>query len=133
MSENERIKIIRKKLNMTAESFGKKIGVTRAAISNIENGNRSVTDQMRKSICREFNVDYIWLTTGEGEPFFESDESLEGNELLNDLLQDESEFVKSVFKMFNQKYTAQDWKKLFDIMNKSAGYLQEISKENKKE
>ena len=33
---NERIKIIRNKLNLTLEKFGQRIGVTRAAISNIE-------------------------------------------------------------------------------------------------
>ena len=76
MTENERIREIRKSLNMTLEKFGEKVGVTRASISNVENGNRNVTEQMRKSICREFNVDYIWLTTGEGEMFIDSDDML---------------------------------------------------------
>ena len=76
MTENERIREIRKSLNMTLEKFGEKVGVTRASMSNVENGNRSVTEQMRKSICREFNVDYIWLTTGEGEMFIDSDDML---------------------------------------------------------
>ena len=115
------------------EEFGKRLGVKRNTVSQWESGTNKVTDQMIKSICREFKVDYIWLTTGEGNMFFEDDTSFEGNELLAELLQDESEFVKSVFKMFNEKYTAQDWKKLFDIINKSAEYLQEISKENKQE
>lgn len=74
MTENERIKKIRQELNLTLEKFGEKVGVTRASMSNIENGNRNVTEQMRKSICREFHVDYIWLTTGEGDdPFVKSD------------------------------------------------------------
>ncbi len=76
LTENERIREIRKSLNMTLEKFGEKVGVTRASMSNVENGNRSVTEQMRKSICREFNVDYIWLTTGEGEMFIDSDDML---------------------------------------------------------
>lgn len=66
---NERVKELRKFLGLSGEKFGEKLGVTRVAISNIENGNRSVTSQMFKSICREFGVNEEWLRTGEGEMF----------------------------------------------------------------
>lgn len=69
MNEGERIKKIRIALNLTLEQFGIKVGVTKAAMSNIENGNRNVTEQMAKSICREFNVNYDYLVNGEGEMF----------------------------------------------------------------
>lgn len=62
---NERIKQLRKELGLTLEKFGEKIGVSRSAMGNIENGVRGVTDQMFKSICREFNVREEWLRTGE--------------------------------------------------------------------
>lgn len=67
MTENERVKIVRKKQEMTMETFGSILGVTRTAISNIESGNRNVTDQMRKSICREFNISEEWFKTGQGD------------------------------------------------------------------
>lgn len=66
MTQGERIKKIRKNFNLTLEEFGKRLGVTKVAISNIENGNRKLTNQMAVSICREFNVNEIWLRTGEG-------------------------------------------------------------------
>lgn len=66
---NERIKQLRKELGLTLDKFGEKIGVGKTAISKIENGDRSVTDQMFKSICREFNVREEWLRNGE-EPMF---------------------------------------------------------------
>ena len=47
---NERIKQLRKELGLTLDKFGEKIGVGKTAISKIENGDRSVTDQMFKSI-----------------------------------------------------------------------------------
>ena len=72
MTENERVKEVRKTLNLTLEKFGERIGVTRGSMSNIENGNRNLTEQMTKSICREFGVDYMWLTTGEGVFFTRS-------------------------------------------------------------
>lgn len=54
---------------MTLEAFGKKLGVTKVAISNIEKGHRALTEQMAKSICREYNVNYKYLVHGEGEMF----------------------------------------------------------------
>ena len=69
MTQGERIKEIRKSLNFTMEKFGGRLGVGRTAISNIENNNRNLTDQMAISICREFNVNETWLRTGEGDMF----------------------------------------------------------------
>lgn len=67
---NERIRNLRKYLGLTMEKFGEQLGVGKTAISNIENGNRNVTKQMCKSICREFNVNEDWLRNGNGEMFF---------------------------------------------------------------
>lgn len=64
---NERVKQIRKYNKLTLEQFGVRLGVTKTAISNIENSNRNLTEQMIKSICREFNVNENWLRTGEGD------------------------------------------------------------------
>ena len=71
MTENERVKLIRKsdKVNLTMDKFGERLGVGKTAISKIEAGERSVTDQMRRSICREFHVNEEWLLTGKGDMF----------------------------------------------------------------
>ena len=61
MTHGERVKEIRKTLNLTLEKFGEKLGVGKTAISNIEKGNRNLTDQMAKAICREYNVNYDYL------------------------------------------------------------------------
>ena len=71
MTQGERVKLIRAELNLTLEKFGDRVGVTKVAISNIEKGNRNLTDQMIKAICREFNVNYDWLVYGDGEMFSE--------------------------------------------------------------
>ena len=67
---NDRIRNLRKYLGLTMEKFGEQLGVGKTAISNIENGNRNVTEQMCKSICREFNVNEDWLRNGTGEMYF---------------------------------------------------------------
>ena len=54
---NDRVKILRKELGLTLEKFGERLGVGKTAISKIEHYERGVTDQMIKSICREFHVD----------------------------------------------------------------------------
>lgn len=66
---NERVKELRKNLNLTMEKFGGRLGVGKTAISKIEKGDNSLTDQMFKSICREFNVSGEWLRTGNGDMF----------------------------------------------------------------
>lgn len=69
MTQGERVKAIRKSLGLTLEKFGEKLGVGKTAISNIEKGNRNLTEQMTISICREYNVNYDYLTCGDGEMF----------------------------------------------------------------
>lgn len=66
---NERIKQLRKELGLTLEKFGERIGLRKSSLSQIENGVNGVTEQLIKSICREFNVREEWLRNGE-EPMF---------------------------------------------------------------
>lgn len=96
MTQGERIKEIRKSLNLTLEKFGEKIGVTKTAISRIEKGERGCTEQMTKAICREFGVDYIWLTTGEGEMFVDSDDDF--IEKIDRIMAGESDIRKNAIK-----------------------------------
>ena len=53
---------------------------------------------MAKAICREFHVDYIWLTTGEGEMFIETDDNI--IETIDRIMLGENEFHKNLFKTF---------------------------------
>lgn len=69
MTQGERVREVRNTLKLTLEKFGEKLGVTKVAISNIEKGNRNLTEQMAVSICREYNVNYDYLMNGEGEMF----------------------------------------------------------------
>ena len=97
MKQGERIREIRKTMKLTMEQFGEKIGVTKSTISNIENGNRNATEHMIKSICREFNVDYMWLTTGEGEMFVTTDDDFQAR--IDQIMFGQDESRKNLFKM----------------------------------
>lgn len=61
----ERIIQLRKQLNLSQESFGKKIGLSKSGISNIENGTRTISDTHIKIICSTFGVSEQWLRTGD--------------------------------------------------------------------
>lgn len=95
---NERIKTLRKFLNLSGEKFGARLCVSRAAISKIERGERGVTDQMCKSICHEFNVNETWLRTGEGDMFKPQSESEEIQSLIENALSGDDDFIKSIYR-----------------------------------
>lgn len=116
MTQNERVKEIRKTLGLTLEKFGERIGVTRGSMSNIENGNRNLTEQMTKSICREFSVDYMWLTTGEGEMFVDTDDDF--IERIDRIMAGEDEARKNLFK-FMLELSDEDIAALDRLMKKA--------------
>ena len=66
---NERIKQLRKVLDLTQQEFADRIGMKRNSIANYEIGRNTPIDAVIVSICREFNVNENWLRTGEGEMF----------------------------------------------------------------
>ncbi len=67
MAQGERVKEVRKALGFTLEKFGERLGVGKTAVSKIEHEQCALTDQMAKSICREFSINEEWLRTGSGE------------------------------------------------------------------
>ena len=127
MTQNERVKEIRKTLGLTLEKFGERIGVTRGSMSNIENGNRNLTEQMTKSICREFSVDYMWLTTGEGEMFIYTDDDF--IERIDRIMAGEDEARKNLFK-FMLELSDEDIAALDRLMKKAIEFTQNNSELN---
>ena len=114
---NERIKELRKALGLTLEKFGDALGVTKTAISRLESGERGVTEQMFKSICREFDVNEEWLRTGEGEMFKELSRSEKIAVFLTDVLKDEDDSFRKQFIEAFSELDLNDWKVLEGICN----------------
>ena len=124
MTQGERIREVRKTLGLTLEKFGEKIGMKKNSVSQIENGKNSVTEQVVKSICREFNVDYIWLTTGDGEMFVEKTKDEQIAEMLADIqLSDEDSFKHRLASAL-AAFTEDDWNDLERLLNKLSGKSQ---------
>ncbi|MCD7862396.1 MAG: helix-turn-helix domain-containing protein [Lachnospiraceae bacterium] len=66
---NERIRKLRRTLDLTQQKFADRLGVKRNTVAQWESGINAITDQMVNSICREFNVNEEWLRYGTGDPF----------------------------------------------------------------
>ena len=113
---NERIKYLRKELlHITMEEFGEHVGVSKGAISNIENGSRNVTEQMFKSICREFGVREEWLRFGEGEPFGSYTRNEKIAEFANSVMKEENENFKKRFINALAELNEEQWKVIEDL------------------
>lgn len=95
---NTRIKQIREMLDLTQEEFGKRIGSARNTIANYENGNRTPSNAVITSICREFSINEDWLRNGVGPMKKEKDGSF--SELLSDLEDSDDEFIKSLIQVY---------------------------------
>ena len=91
---NERLKKLRKELDLTQQKFAEKLGVKRNTVGQWECGINPLTDQTIFSICREFDVNETWLRTGEGEMFLEMSKDEQIESFIGDLLKDEEESFK---------------------------------------
>lgn len=63
----KRVKTLRKHLKLNQKDFGERIGLKQTSISGLEKDEYIPRESTLKSICSEFNVNYLWLTTGSGE------------------------------------------------------------------
>lgn len=66
---NERIKKLRKALDLTQQEFADKIGMKRNTIANYETNRNDPSNSVVTLICKTFNVNEEWLRNGKGEMF----------------------------------------------------------------
>ena len=92
---NQRIKTLRKSLNLTQKEFAQKIYVSTSFQTLIELEQKKVLDRHIKLIVTAFGVNEAWLRTGEGEmlekditPDYKIAETLEIFKQLNPFFQD---------------------------------------------
>lgn len=124
MTINERVKEVRKYLGLTLEKFGQPLGLKKSGLSLIENGINNVSEQLIKSICREYSVDENWLRTGNSDKMF----SLELDEdamLVESLLNDVDNPVYELIKKFMKLYSSLDKTERAVLQKLALGLLEE--------
>ena len=70
---NQRVKGLRRALNMTQVSFSQVIALSSGYLAGIETEKRRVNNRLIKLICSSFKVNEQWLRSGEGDMFAEED------------------------------------------------------------
>lgn len=72
MSENERLKEIRKTLDLTQREFSEALDIKQGSYSDVERGKAGISAILLKNLIRRFRVNPLWICEGEGEIFIES-------------------------------------------------------------
>ena len=119
---NDRLKQLRECLGLSQTSFGQKIGLERSSMSAIEHNQRKLTPRSIRDVCREYNVNEEWLTTGNGEMFREETDG-DAIAAIDRIMYGENEFAKSVFRAF-AALGEEEWKvieKLIDQIKQTPG------------
>ncbi len=97
LSIHDRVKAVRKALDMSQTTFGERLGVGIGVIKNIEYALVDPKDQFLSLICKVFGVDPIWLETGEGEMFHKPSEAEEMAAFSAKMISDPDPFKRRFF------------------------------------
>jgi len=109
---NERIKKLRRTLDLTQQEFADKIGIKRNSLANYETGRNTPIDAIVVSICREFNVNEEWLRNGIGEMFLPTDRNADIARLTKQLLDEESDSFKNRLISILSNLSVEEWQYL---------------------
>ena len=108
----DRIKKIRKELNLTQQKFADRIGVRQNTVAQYEMGRNVPIDSVISLICREFNVNENWLRTGQGEMFLKQTRDEQIASFIGSLQFDESDSFKKRFVSMLAALDESDWEVL---------------------
>lgn len=122
---NERIKELRKALGLTQQEFADKLGVKRGTVANYELDRNEPSNSVISLICREFDINELWLRTGEGEMFAALSRDDQITDFAAKLLRNEEDTFKRRFVAMLSKLDESDWV----VLEKMA---LELAGENKK-
>lgn len=114
---NQRILEVRKALKMSQTEFGKEIGVSRGVINNIDLNVVPAKPLLIQQICKAYNVNETWLTTGEGEMFVKQSRTDEIAQFVGrTLATTEDTFQKRLIAALS-KLSVEEWEVLEKLAN----------------
>lgn len=106
---HERIRKLRKALDLTQQEFANKIGCKRNTIAKYETETNTPSTAVISLICREFNVNEKWLRSGIGEMFLPASRHTEIARLTHQLLNEEMDSFKNRFISMLADLSAEEW------------------------
>ena len=105
---HERIDALIKALGINQTRFAERINVSRSYVSQMCIGNKVPADRTISDICREFDVNEVWLRTGEGEMFIKKSREEEIAAFVGDILKGEPDFRRRVISAL-AKMSVDEW------------------------
>ena len=112
MTIGERVKELRKQVNLTQQAFADRLNLKRNTVGSYEVNVVEPSDRTISDICREFNVNETWLRTGEGEMFNQITRSEKITSFLTEITEDEGDDFKRRFVEILAELEPEDWKLL---------------------
>lgn len=106
---HERLKILRKKLDLTQQEFAERIGSKRNTVAKYETEANTPSTAVVSLICREFNVNEDWLRNGNGDMFLPVDRNADIAKLTKQLLNEETNSFKNRFVSILANLTVEEW------------------------
>lgn len=108
----ERIKKLRKALDLTQHEFATRIGSTQNVVANYEIGRRNPSRSVINNICKTFHVSEEWLKTGAGEMFVDIPSAVYVSDFAYDILMDRPKSFQARFLVMLSKLDESDWEVL---------------------
>lgn len=118
---NERIRKLRKALDLTQQKFADRIGVKQNTVAQYEMGRNTPIDSVISLICREFNVSEEWLRNGTGEMFIQQTRDEQIAAFIGGLQSDDSDSFKKRFISMLTALDESEW----EVLEKMVLMLQE--------
>lgn len=109
---NERLKKLRKTLDMTQQEFADRIGTKRNTIAKYETDTNVPSAAVISLICREFNVNEEWLREGRGEMFIKMTRDEEIATFIGKTLHSEEDSFKKRLISALSALNESDWETL---------------------
>ena len=118
----DRLKKLRKTLDMTQQEFADKIGIARGNIGAYEVGKNALSDAVISLICKtdfppKGKVNENWLRTGEGDMFTEMSRDEQIEKFVGDLLHGEEDSFKRRLISGLAALDENGWKVLEDFLD----------------
>lgn len=110
MTIGERVKELRRQVNLTQQAFADRLNLKRNTVGSYEVNVVEPSDRTISDICREFNVNETWLRTGEGEMFNQITQSEKQAAFLADITANEEDSFKRQFVEVLADLEPEDWK-----------------------
>jgi transcriptional regulator with XRE-family HTH domain len=115
-SIGDRLKAVRKAVNLSQRGFCKGIFTSQSFYGQIESGAKNGNERIYELICNKYKVNKVWLITGKGEMFSETPPDVELEQLI--------EIIRELDPLFKD-YIIQQIKNLAKLHRQSKGKGQE--------